>query len=89
MSPPHGDRSLHQRIAWGRTSRAPLREMTIERHCHAGTGQPVRGVAIASYQRREASIARSLRPPSVADAANRAYIRRIECGDYDLHLSVA
>ena len=89
MSPPHGDRSLHQRIAWGRTSRAPLREMTIEGVVMLAIGIPIRGAAIASYQRREASIARSLRPPSVADAANRAYIRRIECGDYDLHLSVA
>lgn len=43
-----GDRSLHQRIAWGRTSRAPLREMTIERHCHAGTWQPIRDAAIAT-----------------------------------------
>ena len=40
MSPPHGDRSLHQRIAWGRTSRAPLREMTIEGIVMLALGSP-------------------------------------------------
>jgi hypothetical protein len=35
-----GGRSLHQRIGWGRTTHDPLREMTIERHCHVGTLQP-------------------------------------------------
>ncbi len=55
-SPPHGGWNLHQRIAWGRTSRAPLREMTIARHCHAGTRQPIRGAAIATNRQREASI---------------------------------
>jgi len=49
------DRSLHQRIAWGRTTRVPLREMTIERHCHVGTLQPVRGAAIATNRQREAA----------------------------------
>ena len=43
-----GDWSLHQRIAWGRTSRAPLREMTIERYCHAGILQPILDAAIAT-----------------------------------------
>ena len=43
-----GDRSLHQRTPKGRTARAPLREMTIERHCHAGTWHPSRDEAIAT-----------------------------------------
>ena len=46
MSPPHGDRSLHQRIAWGRTSRAPLREMTIEGVVMLAIGIPIRGAAM-------------------------------------------
>ena len=45
MSPPHGDRSLHQRIAWGRTSRAPLREMTIEGVVMLAIGIPIRAAA--------------------------------------------
>jgi len=34
--------------------------MTIERHCHAGTEQPVRGAAIATSKWREVRVDRSI-----------------------------
>ena len=36
--------------------RAPLSEMTIERHCHVGTVQPIRDAAIATNLPREATL---------------------------------
>ena len=47
-NPPHGGWNLHQWSALGWTARAPLREMTIGRHCHAGIWQTIRAAAIAN-----------------------------------------
>jgi hypothetical protein len=56
-SPPHGRWNLHQWSALGWTARAPLREMTIERYCHAGTWQAIRDAVIATNRRRIAMLA--------------------------------
>jgi hypothetical protein len=48
--------NLHSRSALGWTARVPLREMTIERYCHAGIWQTIRDAAIATNSQHEASI---------------------------------